>query len=336
MISHFLENGILAFIHRHFPNFGSISLYCSLASHSVQARDALLAEGYLPAIHSLFDSEDSTREEIVSLCRAIVRHPIEFEPYGPEIFSLFTEIAAFSSDDKSLDFEILNAFLCLVRSNDAFIAGVVLSGLLPRFIQSTADDPDYFLRLLGMLSFICNSNDDLIEHLIEARVLEFASTHLFEEEPHVAAAAVELISDIILKHPEVLDRGTIRDTPETIVDLFGSDPFAEVKLSGVHFAVVSLALASERKFDELVHVGCLSLLLAGIDLVQPEEIAWTLRILLRGHRRENTSHAVRYLNDLRMRPPVISWLEEVRDGANAEYAAMAGEMLERILHHMSA
>jgi hypothetical protein len=123
---------------------------------------------------------------------------------------------------------------------------------------------------------------------------------------------------------------------ETIVDLFGSDSFAGVKLSGVHFAIVSLALASERKFDELVHAGCLSLLLAGIDLVQPEEIGWTLRILSRGHRRENASHAVRYLNDLRMRPPVISWLEEVRDGANPEYAAMAAEMLGCILRHMSA
>jgi hypothetical protein len=232
MIMLFIHSGILDFIRGHFPDFGCIRLYRFLATNSPQARDALLNEGYLADIESLFDNEKATKSEIVSLCRALVAVPLQFEPHGRAIFHLFTRIADLPLDgDLAIEAEVAGAFVRLLRANDVFISAFVATDLIQRFIQSPATSSDYFLQFFAMLSLICNSNDNFVEYQLHFSILELSAAHIIEDDPFVAAAAVELVSDIFLRQPETMNRCGALEIPERVVDLFGSQLFADVKLA---------------------------------------------------------------------------------------------------------
>jgi hypothetical protein len=328
MIGYFLEHGLLDFIGRHFPDFGCVRLYRMVASNSSRARDVLLDEGYLGAIESLFASDDATDLEIVTLCRSVVMTELEFDPHGPSVFSLFLRIADFPPGDPALEVELAAAFVRLLRANDAFPPAFVAAALIPRFLQSPCGDPGFVVNVLAMLSVICNAGSGgLVADLLCGGALQFAAASIQVERPAVAEAAVELISDIVMHHPQAIDRNDARSVPARIANLFGSDVYAGVKQACVHFTVVTLALSSERKFDELVHNGCLEVLLTGIELVQADEVGFVLRILIRGHRAENPNHAARYKDDLRSRPHVVAWLEAARAATKVEHAEMAAQTL---------
>jgi hypothetical protein len=326
MISFFIDNGLLDFIRSHFPDFGTIRLFRFLSVNSSLARDSLLNEGHLSSINSLFDTENSTKSEIISLSRSLVTLPLNFDPYGPSIFQLFSRIADLPLDeDLTVEAELASGFVRLLRSNDRFISAFISSELIQRFIQSPATFSDYYLQFFAMLSLICNCDEDCVGFLIECGVIELCALHIDEDDPNVGAAAIELVSDVFLKRPEMMDLQL--EIPEKVVDLYGSQLFANVKLACVHFVIVTMALASERKFDELVAVGCCGVLLEGINLVQEVEIGWVLRILLRGYRGENVGHAVKYRNQLRLYGEVIEWLEEMRGSSKMEWAGMAATLL---------
>lgn len=329
MAGFLLEHNILTLVDAKFPLDSTVQILRNLIWNSRETRDLMLEKGYLQAIASLF-GEDQDLIEIADFCRGIVHWPLEFEPFGTLIFQLFERMISFFEPDRVEEAKMI-ALACydFVRANENFLCAFVVSNMVSMLMKSRCEDPRFKTVFLSILSCIWNAEfEDLQNDLLRMNVIQYAQNSIDEECPNMSSVAVDLLADIAFYMPQFIEKFASDGIAETIIDMFASQPSAKFKRAAVHFLIVMLAMASQKTFQEIYGMRAFPVLLESINLVEPYEFDWALRILIRGISDDGTAHAMEYHRLLLSYDGLVEWLETIAYGEVVSHAQKAAYLLE--------
>ena len=328
MTTFLIENDLLSIVNAKFPGDSTVTISLNLVWNSQQTRDLMLENGVLERIDSLFGDDQDVRE-LAEFCQGVVRWPLEFEPFGPKIFELFRRLMGlFDPDSLSHACMIAKAFDYLVYANPNFLCATMVTGLVSVFLRCEISDSEFRTEVMNIASCIWNSE---FEHfhgpLLQLGLIQYANDSIDEDAPNMSATAVNLLADVVLDIPQLIEKLTDDGIAETVIDMFASQSSALFKRAAVHFLIVMLAMASEKTFQELYSLRAFPVILQALELVEESEFDWTLRIFIRAIRDESNPHTKHYRTMLLSYPFLSEWLAAIQASTTPTLAEKAGNLL---------
>lgn len=341
-----LNNGLLEFIFNHFPNNNADSFaYYLMVNHS-KGREILIRHGYLDKIPLLLPPiqpnpqlllpnqlafvNPNEKEEIINVQTltnnyisqliALTKHQFEEIPseIAQTIFSLFEPLHQLFECNLIYASNIITAYYYLIRSNEIFLDPFISSNIMANFISSKCDNTNFIFKLLILMQFLCNQNDDIAHYLIEIGSIEFAIRNMkvdIDQHGQICSKSIQFITDIMFHCPETICDIYLTAVPELIADMLNdNDTTGFQKVDLLSFVIVMMTLASTEIYVEIAKdYGYYKLLAENIHSVDLQYASWAIRNLYKGFLISNEEDLIHLKTYLSENQDLISWLENLDD-----------------------
>lgn len=338
-----LSNGLIDFLLTSFPEKNTLSICYNLSSTSKESRSILISNGYLDKLKLLH--QDETPFKFGHQLHSLVRQP--FENLDPKdasmIFGHFQKLwSNLFYHEYKFDRLIASATLSMVQSHIEFLYAFMNMELFHEFMHLPENSDDindnYVSIVCKIFNYVTNQNIQFAQELIRHNILRFAERVIVKEKLFRASlSAIELVTDLMFHCPEKIEDVYEKHIPHEILDMINDQEncSANMIIHSVSFMIVAMAMASPYIYTKMKAIGCYTLIVENIGVVEDLYGKWAIRVIYKGFSMNKVVENEELRTYLAENESLIQWLQQAVDENVLEYKDQALELLNRIFPERS-